>query len=622
MRFRHLILAIALCGCLTACGPKPPASTPESTSASNPDTSTSVPASTPGDTSVPVSTPTDSVTLSPVKCTYRVPTGELGTFYAVTSNGKSQEFTSNVVIYSSDEYALTVDQKALPAGTGNDFRTMPDNVYALRTFLTGEYNIEIVNTNVVSSDEAVFEIKEVIDDYEYAGRMGVSLINRTQLFVYKVLWDPQRLSEDTQHELAKMVSDTFSRRVFEAGSTDTSVDNPNEGISQVYIPLPNSEYDIVVPGSAYIRNIDGTNNQYDIWYGKTISASVQRFDTSQVDLSITEHNLELVDYQKALIPTSGNYENFKITSAPSEFMEVKDGFSKKLSYVWGGESKTYVDMYLFADSKGFTTVTVKSFEPIPGNFTSESMKFILDSDRKTNGELNTIPQALISTSTPEDAVYPIHLETSAFNHLRNVSEEYMETNFGETNVSGSFMVKQLYYKDIFQNVLLPFTASMDAAEGSVESASSSWVPYGDELEDAMQVSISYSLFSADPNSVDTEEGKTPTDMDTYGFSKALDSVAGEYFSEMEANNVYFSTDSENVTSSVYQRQFSYRCNDAVTNKSYTKNVAVFIKNMGDDKYQENSRNYFAAVMVWGSRAPSNQVSNFQQAFESVVKQVQ
>lgn len=609
MRFRHLILAVALCGCLTACGPKPPA--PDST-----------PISTPESTPVVTDSPTMDVTISPVKCTYRVPTGELGTFYAVTSNGKSQEFTSTENVYTSDEYTLNVDQKALPAGTGNDFRTMPDNAYALRTFLLGEYNIDIINTNIVSSDEAVFEIKEVIDEYEYAGRMGVSLINRTQLFVYKVLWDPQALSEDSQHQLAKMVSDTFNRRVFEAGSTDTTVENPNEGISRVYIPLANTDYDIVVPGSAYIRNIDGTKNQYDIWYGKTIAASIQRFDTSQVDLSITEHNLSLVDYQKALIPTSGNYENFKITTAPTAFVDVDNGFSNKVSYVWGGEAKTYVDLYIFADNAGFTVITVKSFEPIPGSFTTDYMKFILDSDRKTNGELNTIPQALLSTAVPQDAVYPLHLESSAFKHLRSVSEDFMESNFGETNVSGAFMVKQLYYKDIFQNVLLPFTASMDAAEGSVESASSAWVPFNGELEDAKQVSITYNLFSADPTSTEKKEGKVPTDSDTYGFFEAVKTIAGEFFLEMEENNVYPSPDSENVNASVYQRQFSYRCNDTITNKSYTKNVAIFIKNMGDDKYQDKSRNYFSAVMVWGSRAPSDQVSNFQQAFESVVKQVQ
>lgn len=604
MRFRYLFFMVALCSCLTACGPTPP---PVSESASITSSNSVIP---------------DAVELNSVKCTYVVPTGERGTFYALTSNGKSQEFTANETVYSSAEYTLVVDQQALPDGIGNDFRSLPDDAYALRSFLVSKYGVEITNTHIVSSDEAVFEISVNKDDYSYTGRMGVSLINRTQLFVYQITWDSQSVPEDIQHQLAKMVTDTFNRRVFESASTDTSVENPNSGISKVYIPLANTSYDILIPGSAYIKNVGNTSEGYDIWYGKTISASIQRFDIGQVDLSITEYNLDLVDYQKALIPTSGNYENFKISSPPSKFLDVESGFSKKLSYVWGTDVKTYVDLYVFADNEGFTLITVKSPEPIPDEFTSNQMVFVLESERKTNGELNTIPQALTSSNAPEDSVNPLHLDASALKYLRNISGDYMESSFGETNVSDGFMVKQLYYKDIFQNVLLPFTSSMDVPEGSTETASSTWVPYNEDPVDSNQVSISYTLFSSDPLSTNIEEGELPTGIDTYGFTNALQNVAGDFFSEMEANNVYPSSDSENISTTVYQRQFSYRCNDSVTNKSYTKNVAIFIKSMGDDKYQENSRNYFSSVMVWGSQAPSSQVSKFQQAFESVVKQVQ
>ena len=465
-----------------------------------------------------------------------------------------------------------------------------------------------------SETEAVWEYASGEEEDAVKGLVGISRINSGMVFVQWVTY-PTLLSEDKIQTYQTMM-DPFKSRVFVAAGTDTSTpdisNNPNEGVSRMYVPIGNG-YDVLLKGSSAVVK---TDRGYDIWTNRGVCASIESFDVGQTDLNLTEYNLNLTSYQKDLIPDADTLEFFKIAGTPSLFMDIENGFWSKISYTYM-ENPKYIEVYLMAVPSGFYTVTVHSNSSLPSNFLTELFVITSTEDRKTNGELADVKQAITVSGVDSDYIKPIHLSSDALAQLRTPSSEYLLENFCEARLSGSFMNKMLYYKDNFVHTLLPITSDMIADEGISDTSYSAVAPYGEqELPDAQRIELTYSMFSASAAVSDSDT----TDASVYGFNEAINNVLKDVIGEMEENNIVYSTERSRTDASTFQQEFSYRYDDSIENLKYEKHVAVYIKNLGVDRYTGENI-YFSALLVWGQRANSSQLATYQQAFESTVKQV-
>ena len=547
-------------------------------------------------------------------CTYELSTGEIGSFKAVTSDGIAKIYSAPTTIYDADGEFIAVSDFKLPDEMKEVNFSQEGVLDALLDEVKKKVGDGTYTLSSASETESVWEYASGEEEDAVKGLVGISRINSGMVFVQWVTY-PATLSEDKIQTYQAMM-DPFKSRVFVAAGTDTSTpdisNNPNEGVSRMYVPIGNG-YDVLLKGSSAVVK---TDRGYDIWTNRGVCASVESFNVGQTDLNLTEYNLNLTSYQKDLIPDADTLEFFKIAGTPSLFMDIENGFWSKISYTYMANPK-YIEVYLMAVPSGFYTVTVHSNSALPSNFLTEMFVITSTEDRKTNGELADVKQAATVSGVDSDYIKPIHLSSGALAQLRTPSSEYLLENFGEARLSGSFMNKMLYYKDNFVHTLLPITSNMVADEGISDTSYSAVAPYGEqELPDAQRIELTYSMFSASAAVSDSDT----TDASVYGFNEAINNVLKDVIGEMEENNIVYSTERSRTDASTFQQEFSYRYDDSIENLKYEKHVAVYIKNLGVDRYTGENI-YFSALLVWGQRANSSQLATYQQAFESTVKQV-
>lgn len=547
-------------------------------------------------------------------CTYELSTGEIGSFKAMTPDGIAKIYSAPTTIYDADGEFIAVSDFKLP----DEMKAVDFSQEGVLDALLGEVKTKVgdgtYTLSSVSETEAVWDYASGEAENAVKGLVGISRINSGMVFVQWVTY-PATLKEDRIQTYQTMM-DSFKSRVFVAAGTDTSTpdirDNPNEGVSRMYVPIGNG-YDVLLKGSSAVVK---TKRGYDIWTNRGICASIESFNIGQTDLNLTEYNLNLTSYQKALIPNADTMEFFTINGTPSLFMDIENGFWQKLSYTYTKNPK-YIEVYLMAVPSGFYTVTVHSNSALPSNFLTELFVITSTADRKTNGELADVKQAATVNDVDSDYIRPIHLSLEALAQLKTPSSEYMLENFGEARLSGPFMNKMLYYKDNFVYTLLPITSDMVANKGISDVSYSAVAPYGDqELPNAQRIELMYSMFSTSATVSDSDT----TDASVYGFNKAIDTVLQDVIREMKENNIKYSTERGRTDATTFQQEFSYRYDDSIENLKYDKHVAVYIKNLGVDRYTGENI-YFSALLIWGQRANSSQLATYQQAFESTVKQV-
>lgn len=595
MKLKAFVCAVCAAALLTGCGPK----------------------IVPPDDAIQ-NTPTVNTATEPVwklaSCTYEVSTGEVGSFKALTSDGIAKIYSAPTTIYDTDgefiavsDFQLTEDLKeAVFMDTA-----VQDAILPLVKDKVGEGTYSVTS---VTDTEILWDYSAGEEGSSTLGLVGISRINSDMMFVQWVTY-PDTLDEDSVQTYKSMM-EPFKSRMFVAAGTDSSTpdlaENPNEGVSRMYVTLGNG-YDVLLKGSAAVVK---TDRGYDVWTNRGVCASIEAFKTGQTDLNLMEYNLGLTSYQKDLIPNSDSLEYFKIVATPATFQEIEGGFWDRIGFTYTDNPK-YIEVYLMAVPDGFYTVTVHSNSALPSNFLTDLFVITSSEDRKTNGELADVKQALTVNSVQADYIAPMHLNADALTKLSNPSSDYLLENFGEARMSGSFMNKMLYYKDNFVYTLLPITSNMVADEGISDTSSSAIAPYGDQvLPDAQNISLTYSMFSSSGSSSNEDS----TDASVYGFSDAIDNVLRDIQSEMQENNIAYTTTNSRVDATTFQQEFSYRYDDSVTNLKYEKHVAVFIKKLGTDRYSSDDI-YFSALLVWGQRANSSQLATYQQAFESTVKQV-
>ncbi len=559
--------------------------------------------------------------LALANCTYEMPSGEIGQFKLVTPNGVSKTFREPQTVIATEDVALQIAVEEYPEQyRGQNFSQLEDiNILAAL--------VEPVAGNIpwtlhsLTDNEAVFKS----DGDGYKAMVGISRANKDTLFIQYVKY-AKDIDESEASMYEDMINQTFSQRVFvtidsETGETiESSVQNPNEGLSQMYLPVGKSGYDIFLRGSSLAVP---TSKGYDIWTNRGVVVSVESFMTGHTDLNLTEYNTNLVDMQKALIPSNNELEFFKVTAAPSSFMDVDRGFSCKIPFTYD-KSEKHIEVYMMIVPEGFYTFTVHSNKKIPDKFLQDDFKLVLDSDRKTNGELADAPLAATVPTVEEDYIRPIHLNDKAISALASPSKDYLLETFGEARMSGQFLNKQLYFKDNFVHVLLPVSSEMTADQGIAEEAFSSIAPFGEtELPFAEDINLKYSMFTTSgkayfkgPNPL------VPEELIGTLIGTAYDQIVKDYFAEMMDNNIIFQNESHLNTDDVYQTEFVYRYDDDVTNLKWKRNGAIFIKCLGSDRYSsDRDPIWFAAILDWGDNVDKSKLSIYQQAFESTVKQV-
>lgn len=609
MRYKLIlsVVSFVMCGVLVGCGLPHPTNSPK-------DMMSGITAA--------ISSNNSEATESYARatCTYYAPTGEIGTFEGYTKQGQPKSYSTPETSYHTADGMVTFNQYVRPNIISTDFTTLPDNAFSLIDFLETSLKVDIISPEFINKTEAVFKVETTVNEIQLTGFLGVSVMNNENLFTQLAVY-ADSASDDMKTVFEDLCIKGFSKRVFtEQSENALEVANPNQNVETMYVSLPEVGYDILTSGKTIA--VKNPYNGTDLWVNKDTCVSIQRFDIGHTDLSITEYNIGLEKYQKLLVPNSTKVENLKIISPPTKSPTFNQGFWIDYSVSYKNDNKNeYIAYNVIADEKGFTVVTIHSNRTLTDK-TKKLYTFISSEERKTNGQYAEVPSAILSPTPQTGSIEPVYIQTEAITALSRVSSEFMLDKFGENNVSGPFMNKQLYYKDNFIKVLLPFTSSMSVPAGTTESASSSYVPYfteSAEQTETSKINLYYTMVSDSSRVNSTSEELT--DMQIYGFESVAQNMLKEYINQMEDNNILFSTDSENVTNEAYQREFTYRFNDDVTNKQYTRHGALFIKHIDSDNYEKGSEIYFVAILDWGTGANSSKLQSFQQAFESTVKQL-
>ncbi len=600
MKKKYIAACLAAVMCLTGCGVdiKPP------------DEYIKPPA-------VASTKPNDELALA--TCTYEIQSGEVGQIKMVTPNGVAKVYNKPDTIVSTDDITIKVGQVPyLEEYRGYNFSQLEDiNILAesVKT-ITGGIPWELRS---LSDTEAVF--KASVDDNQFM--VGVSRANKSTLFVQFVRY-ANSVDKSKADMLRSMIDQTFSQRVFvkvdsESGEVvESDIQNPNDGVPLMYLPFGKSGYDVFLKGSSLVTK---TETGYDVWINRGVVASIEFFKTGHTDLNITRYNTQLVEFQKNLIPGFKDLEFFKVTDVPSSFMDINHGFSCKIPFIYD-KSEKHIDVFLIAVPDGFYTITVHSNKGISDKFLKNDLKIIPESVRKTSGELASAPIALTVDSVGSDYILPIHLNKNALKDLASPSKDYLLDTLGEARVSGSFVNKQLYYKDNFVYTFLPISSEMSTEQGIASEAYSSVAAYGEEeLPYAEDINLKYVMFSTESD--DTFKGDNPLvlrELVGTTIGAAAEVVFKEYYGEMSRNNIIFSREKHWLADNVFQQEFTYRYDDDVTNLRWNRNGAIFVKYLGQDRYYGDNV-WFAGILDWGNKADQSKLASYQQAFESTVKQV-